>query len=400
MKVIILFSESLHYGLAAASRVMAYAKGLQESGAEVEIVMPYTFVKKNITPFEQDGLFNGVNYKYLSFTNYNPFEKYPKGISHAIAISKTYLSYVLYFIYFLTNKSNYQVLFIYKFSSFMTYLFLKFNANKVKVSELCEIPYHDQFGEKKLRNRRLREKFVFPLFDAFVAISENLRVYITEKTGNKAAIIKVPILYQPAQPFVNKTIPSIPFFIHSGSLSESKDGIVSMLAAFGKAKNELNIPFHFNITGYLENSPDKKNILAVIEKYHIQDSVFFKGFVSKAELLSLQLGASLAIINKADNEMNHYNFPTKLSEYLTNQIAVIASEIGELKNYLINNENVYFYKPNDIDGLVNCIKDAMTNDQKREQIAINGRKLAEESFSHTIQGKRLYSFFENLIKNK
>jgi glycosyltransferase involved in cell wall biosynthesis len=128
--------------------------------------------------------------------------------------------------------------------------------------------------------------------------------------------------------------------------------------------------------------------------------VFFKGFVSKAELLSLQLGASLAIINKADNEMNHYNFPTKLSEYLTNQIAVIASEIGELKNYLTNNENVYFYKPNDIDGLVSCIKDAMTNDQKREQIAINGRKLAEESFSHTIQGKRPYSFFENLIKNK
>lgn len=400
MKVIILFSESLHYGLAAASRVMAYAKGLQESGAKVEIVMPYTFVKKNVTPFEQNGEFNGVNYKYLSFSNYNPFEKYPKGISHAIAFSKTYLSYILYFIYFITNKSNYQVLFIYKFSSFMTYLFLKFNAYKVKVSELCEIPYHDQFGETKIKNRSRREKYVFPLFDAFVAISENLRLYITEKTGNKAAIIKVPILYQPQKPFISKTFPPIPFFIHSGSLSESKDGIVSMLAAFGKAKNELNIPFHFNITGYLENSPDKKNILAVIEKYHIQDSVFFKGFVSKAELLSLQLGASLAIINKADNEMNHYNFPTKLSEYLTNQIAVIASEIGELKNYLSNNENVYFYQPNDMDGLVNCIKDAMTDNQKREQIAINGRKLAEESFSHTIQGKRLHAFFESLITNK
>jgi glycosyltransferase involved in cell wall biosynthesis len=399
MKVIILFSESLHYGLAASNRVLAYAKGLQESGAEVEILMPFAFVKNNIMPFEQRGHFHGVNYKYLCFTNFNPFEKYPKGISHALAISKIYLSYIYLFIYLIKHKKKCDVLFIYYFNNYFTFLFLKLYYNKIKVCDLCEIPYHDHFGIKKIKKRRIREKYVFPLFDAFVVISENLHLYIKEKTRNKASIIKVPILYQPIQPFIAKTNSPLPFFIHSGSLTESKDGIVSMLTAFGKAKNELNIPFYFYITGYLDNSPDKRNILAVIEKYNLHDSVFFNGFVSKAELLSLQLGASLAIINKADNEMNNYNFPTKLSEYLNNQIAVIASEIGELKNYLTNNENVYFYKPNDMEGLVNCIKDAMTDKQKREQIALNGRKLAEENFSHTIQGKRLYLFFEKLIKS-
>jgi glycosyltransferase involved in cell wall biosynthesis len=274
------------------------------------------------------------------------------------------------------------------------------NSGKFRVSELCEIPYHDQLGFKKKINRRIREIVLFPLFDAVIAISKNLDDYASKHIRKNAAVLRVPILYQKSQLKLKKYKPEIPYFVHSGSLSESKDGAISFLEAFGMAVQESKIPFHFYFTGYLNSSPDKKHIIEVIDKYHLSDRVQFKGFLSKSDLLKLQEGASAAIINKANNEMNFYNFPTKLAEYMYNEIAIISSRVGELENFLTEKEDVLFFKPNDIDGLKNAIVLLMENTTVREKLAINGRKTAEQNFSHVIQGKRISDFFYLRLNTK
>jgi glycosyltransferase involved in cell wall biosynthesis len=399
MKVKIVFAESIHYGLAAASRVMAYAKGLSENNCEVEIIMPYTFVKEDVEAFAQSGIFNGVNYSYLEFSSHNPFTKYPKGISHLIAISKTNLGYLKFFSNSIFKRNTYDIIFVYKFSTIFTWLLFLLNSGKLRVSELCEIPYHDQHGNKKKLNRRIREIVLFPLFDAVIAISKNLDDYASKHIRKNAAVLRVPILYQKTQIELRKYKPEIPYFVHSGSLSESKDGALSFLKAFGMAIQETNIPFHFYFTGYLNSSPDKKQIIEVIEQYQLKDKVEFRGFLSKSDLLKLQEGASAAIINKANNEMNFYNFPTKLAEYMFNEIAIISSKVGELGNFLTEKEDVLFFEPNDINGLKDAIVLIMKDEDLRTKLAINGRKTAEQQFAHTIQGKRLYDFFQTRLNN-
>lgn len=398
MKVKIVFAESIHYGLAAASRVMAYAKGLSENNCEVEVIMPYTFVKEDIEPFSQSGSFNGVSYTYLEFSPHNPFNKYPKGISHLIAISKTNLGYLKYFIYSLFNRNDYDIIFVYKFSTLFTWILFVLNIGKLRVSELCEIPYHDQTGNKKLWNRKLREIILFPLFDVVVAISKNLDDYASKLIGKNAAVIRVPILYQKPERELKKYKPEIPYFVHSGSLSESKDGTLSFLKAFGMAVKETGLPFHFYFTGYLNSSPDKKQIIELIETYNLNQRVEFKGFLSKADLMNLQEGACAAIINKANNEMNFYNFPTKLAEYMFNEIAIISSRVGELANFLTEKEDVLFFEPNDIISLKDAIVLVMKDENLRTKLAINGRKTAEQHFAHKIQGKRLHDFFQTRLK--
>ena len=399
MKVKIVFAESIHYGLAAASRVMAYTNGLSENNnCEVEIVMPYTFVKEDIEAFSQCGIFNGVNYTYLEFSSQNPFTKYPKGISHLIAISKTNLGYLKFFSNSIFKRNTYDIIFAYKFSTLFTFLLFLLNTGKLRVSELCEIPYHDQHGNKKKFNRRIREVVLFPLFDAVIAISKNLDDYASKLIGKNAAVLRVPILYQKTQIELKKYKPEIPYFVHSGSLSESKDGVLSFLKAFGMAIQETNIPFHFYFTGYLNSSPDKKQIMEVIEQYQLKEKVEFKGFLSKSDLLKLQEGACAAIINKANNEMNFYNFPTKLAEYMFNEIAIISSRVGELANFLTEKEDVLFFEPNDINGLKDVIVLVMKDENLRTKLAINGRKTAEQHFAHKIQGKRLHDFFQTRLK--
>jgi glycosyltransferase involved in cell wall biosynthesis len=397
MKVKIYFAESIHYGLAAASRVMAYAKGLSENNCEVEIIMPYTFHKEDLEVFSQSGIFNGVNYTYLEFSSNNPFTKYSKGISHFIAISKTNLGYLKFFRNSIFKRNTYDIIFVYKFSTMFTWLLFLLNSGKLRVSELCEIPYHDQHGCKKKLNRRIREIVLFPLFDAVIAISKNLDDYASMHIRKNAAVLRVPILYQKTQIELKKYKPKIPYFVHSGSLSESKDGVLSFLKAFGMAIQETNIPFHFYFTGYLNSSPDKKQIIELIEQYKLKGKVEFKGFLSKSDLLKLQEGACAAIINKVNNEMNFYNFPTKLAEYMFNEITIISSRVGELANFLTEKEDVLFFEPNDIKGLKDTICMLMKDENLRTKLAINGRRKAEQNFDHKIHGKRLYDFFRKKL---
>lgn len=400
MRVKIFFSESLHYGLAAASRVMSYAKGLSENDCEVEIIMPYTFVKDYIYPFSQAGYFNEVRYSYLEFSSKNPFSKYPKGISHLIAYYKTNLGHLKLVLDSIFKRNDYDVIFVYKSSTFFTWVLFLINYNKLRASELCEIPYHDQKRHKKKINRRIREIFLFPLFDVVIAISKNLDYYASQHIRRDAAVLRVPILYQITQLELKKYKPEIPYFVHSGSLSESKDGVLSFLKAFGMAIQETKIPFHFYFTGYLDSSPDRRQILQVIEEYHLKDKVEFKGFLSKVDLLRLQEGACAAIINKDNNEMNFYNFPTKLAEYMFNEIAVISSRVGELSDFLTDKEDVLYFEPNDINGLKEAIVLIMQDQALRTRLAMNGRITAEQNFDHHIQGKRLYNFFSLRLKMK
>ncbi len=400
MRVKIFFTESLHYGLAAASRVMAYAKGLSENDCEVEIIMPYTFVKEDIYPFSQVGYFNEVRYSYLEFSSQNPFVKYPKVISHIIAYSKTNFGYLKLVLDSIFRRNEYDVIFVYKASTFFTWVLFLLNYNKLRASELCEIPYHDQRPIKKKINRRVREIILFPLFDVVIAISKNLDDYASEHIRRNAAVLRVPILYQRTKSEHKKYTPQIPYFVHSGSLSEAKDGVLGFLKAFGMAIQETRIPFHFYFTGYLNLSPDKRQIIEVIEEYQLNDKVEFKGFLSKIDLLKLQEGACAAIINKTNNEMNFYNFPTKLAEYMFNEIAVISSRVGELSNFLTEKEDVLYFEPNDINGLKEAIVLIMQDQALRTRLAMNGKITAEQNFDHHIQGKRLYDFFSFRLKIK
>ena len=346
-----MFEESIHYGLAAASRVMCYAKGLEKNNCEVEIQMPFCYVKNQNKTFCAQGNYEGVNYRYLSFFTYNPFTRFRYPLGQIIAVLFSWLGYWKILAEAYVRKNDIHVMYIYRFSSFYTFLIQLLNSRLLLVSELCEIPYHDKTGIYGKIHRWIRENLVFPRFDAFVVISENLSVYIQEHTSKLIKSIKVPVLAEekldsePLEPA--QTLPESPYILHTGSLSDKKDGITGMLKAFALALPELAQEVKFVMTGYIEYSNDKLKILEVIDKFKIREKVIFTGFVSVKHLSHLQKHASLAIINKPFTEQNLYNFPTKLAEYMLHGIPVVATRYGEITNYLTDNVNVYFVDKGD-----------------------------------------------------
>jgi glycosyltransferase involved in cell wall biosynthesis len=405
MKVIILFEESIHYGLAAASRVICYAKGLAHNNCETEIWMPYAYTKNDKSNISSEGMHNGVTYRYSSFLDFNPFKTFKYPFGQVLAYYYLWTGYCKLLWNLSKRKNKVQIIYIYKSGLFFTILIFLLNNKKVLVSELCEIPY---LGSKSFTNRIsriVRENIIFPLFDAFVVISENLFIYIQNYKSPKALLIKVPVLYDEID---SKNIsgsskfnlPGYPYILHNGTLSDRKDGILGMIEAFSLAINKLDTPIIFVMTGYIEYSPDKKRIFELIEKLNLKDKIIFTGFLTRHEITILQKNASLAILNKPDNEQNSYNFPTKLAEYLGNGIPTIATKIGEIKNYLTDNVDIYFVKNAEPASIAEKIIDAFTNEEKRKLISQNGKKIAINEFNPVYQGKRMCDFFNTLLSKK
>jgi glycosyltransferase involved in cell wall biosynthesis len=396
MKVIILFNESIHFGLAAASRVSYYAKGLEENGTETTIVMPFSFLAKENIYFEQRGIFNDAKYIYLSFLNYHPKKKYPFPLNGIVLYFNRWLGYLKYLSYFINNRSNYDVVYVYRFSTFFTLLIQLFNFKKVVVSELCEIPYQSDVGLKQKINRFIREKTVFKLFDAYVVISETLQEYIKIHKSKKAKLIKIPILTEKFDVDNIYSKSEFPYMVHAGSITEKKDGIVGMIKAFAVAVKSIPFPVKFIITGYLESSPDKIEIKKCIQDNNLAAFINFVGFITKEELQLLQSKSVLAILNKHENEQNNYCFPTKLAEYLSNGIVVIATTVGELKNYLIDGKNAYLIPPGNIELMAQKIIAVFTNEEESLRISKSGKELADLQFNYKIQCKRLNTFFQQI----
>lgn len=218
--------------------------------------------------------------------------------------------------------------------------------------------------------------------DGIIVISASLEDLVHKAFVKSMSVLKVPVLFE--NPSIVKKIADfnngIPYIMHTGSLTQKKDGIIHSLTAFGIAisKSRLNIEYIF--TGNIDVSPDKVEILDVIAKYGIQDKVKFIGYLSNEELIKYQHNAYMTIINKEDNLQNKYCFATKSCEFLNAECLVITTKIGEVCNYLTNQKDCILFTPGNVTELSEIIIDIFNNRPKRDAFAKAGRELALKSF--------------------
>ena len=218
--------------------------------------------------------------------------------------------------------------------------------------------------------------------DGILVISTLLEQLVAEAFNGRMKTLKLPVLFESITEISkNRNFNNgVPYIMHTGSLTQRKDGIIHSLTAFGLAVNEHNLKIEYILTGNLDSSPDKKEILEVIDKYNIQNKVKFVGYLSNNDMIKYQQNAYMTIINKEDNLQNRYCFATKSCEYLNAECLLVTTNIGEICHYLTNEKDCIFFTPGNINDLSKIIIEIVNNRSKRDKIAINGRKLSKEYF--------------------
>jgi glycosyltransferase involved in cell wall biosynthesis len=141
-------------------------------------------------------------------------------------------------------------------------------------------------------------------------------------------------------------------------------------------------------------------IKKIIKENNLEESIVFKGIVSRNELKELLTGCSLAIVNKPENTQNNYNFPTKLTELLMNEIPVIVSKTGEINNYFSDGVNAFMVTPNNIKQIAEKIIYIIKYPKEAQLVATKGKEFALQEFYYMNYADTLYTFFTKILNNE
>lgn len=174
-------------------------------------------------------------------------------------------------------------------------------------------------------------------------------------------------------------------YLSTMSFGYTVDGFIDFLKAFHNRRNDLK---NFNVT--LIGSGEG---LFLIEKFvkenHLKDQVIIKGHV-KDPLEELK-HANVGIIPWKQDIMTSTMLPTKLFEYLSLGLPVIAPDFGEFKRILSHKKNALLFSNSE--ECVNFVKLLAENNNLRRDLSENGKKLYEDFYQTNILNEKFLKFY-------
>lgn len=188
-----------------------------------------------------------------------------------------------------------------------------------------------------------------------------------------------------------------PYIAFVGVMNNAKDGVDVLIEAFFKIANDF--PKH---TLYLVGpwQPDTPGHLKQIEELGLTNRVFWMKTYPRDIIPSIINKADLLVLPRPDSKQAQGGFPTKLGEYLATGNPVCATTVGEIPDYLTDDESVFFARPGSVDSFADAMRRALSRPDFARFVGDNGRKVAEKEFNASIQSKKLVTFFEKLIESK
>lgn len=237
----------------------------------------------------------------------------------------------------------------------------------------------------------LIQDIISPFFSGLIVISSQFeRLY---KPFNRN-ILKVPILCHNISVDVNngRKIERQIFSIgYAGDINQNKDGIISFMKVLSELKNDgYNYVFH--LWGAIGSTTLQKKINTIVNKYHLQNNVFFMGAVQNENIDQILGNYDLLVLPRPKNLQTRFGFATKLGEYMLSGIPVLSSDVSDNHLYIKDKKNGFIVKYNK-ETILAKMKDIMNMD-RQELVAVGreGKKTAESEFHFINHSKRMVSF--------
>ena len=356
-------------GEAWTNRILAYARGFAELGEEVVLYYIITDRKRTqpnisidgvkvVNLWESDG-FIARKFKTVSF------------LKNLLKFGRIVRSGDVLFLY---GEYEYQL----RIAAWV----------KRKTKTFCEITEHPQiFGLSKSaqRSRKRRIKLLKHLDGLFV-ISQSLKNYYIEEglDENKVHVIN---MFVDTNRFIGLQKSTIDKYIaYCGAVSYDKDGVNILIESFAKFCHNHN-DYKLYIIGKSVNPLEMNQLKNLTQKLSIEDKVVFTGVIPPNEMPQLLYDASVLALARPDNIQAQNGFPTKLGEYLATGNPVVVTKVGEIPQFVIDNENGYLAEPNP-DCFAEKLLWVAEHYEEARRVGKKGRELAFSDFSYLSQSSK------------
>ena len=252
---------------------------------------------------------------------------------------------------------------------------------------------HRKLGDAK---QRYFENVYIKKLDGFVLMTKTLLNYFENFPNLNPPLLHLPMTVDLNRFNENLPVPEgfeQPYIAFVGVMNDAKDGVNILIEAFAKIHSEFPAYKLYLIGG---RNYDTTHHQKLIKNYGLQNKVVWKGEFQRNEIPAIIKNACLLTLPRPDSKQAQGGFPTKLGEYLATGNPVCATTVGEIPDYLVDGESVYFAEPGSIKSFADAMKRALTNAEEAKQIGSKGRKVAEKYFNKDIQSKILYHFLKDV----
>ncbi len=176
-----------------------------------------------------------------------------------------------------------------------------------------------------------------------------------------------------------------PFALYIGRIEPEK-GLFTLIKSFE------NTEYNLKIIGFSNSGFDEEM------KVYLKDKKHQIEFLGKKEFDEIQIYISKCSFTIVPSEW-YDNFPNTILESFALKKCVIATNIGSLKELVINNETGLLFKIKDTSDLKNKIDCLFSNKSKCENFGQNAFDMLNKEYSAKEHYRKLLSLFENVIKD-
>lgn len=273
--------------------------------------------------------------------------------------------------------------------------------DKLKCRTLLEInEFHDIYKLEgkithKFQVRQAKESERIYLeaikhIDCFAVMTKTLLNYYKSMVKFEAVLMHLPMTVDMSRFEIDKDKNCKECYIaFAGSFDNRKDGLHILIESF--AKLHLRYPkYKLKIAGFYH--PDVEQQKQLIQKYGIQDKVQYVGVLTREQIPYFLKNASILALARPDSHQAQGGFPTKLGEYLSTQNPVCVTTVGEIGDYLVDNESAFLASPGSVDSFADALNRAMCDEMMAKEVGVKGYMVAKANFNMEVQSDRLYDF--------
>jgi glycosyltransferase involved in cell wall biosynthesis len=274
----------------------------------------------------------------------------------------------------------------------------------LEMSEFLDIHKYNngnllQFWQANRRQRYFEKKAICA-FDGIAWMTQTLIMYSQSFQKPQLKLLHLPMTVDLER--FNQIAPAPiefqkPYIAFVGVMNDAKDGVSNLIRAFNSIKNQF-VEHKVYLVG--ARNYDTPIHLELIKSLGLEDRVFWMKEYSRDVIPSIIGNADLLALPRPDSKQAQGGFPTKLGEYLATGKPVCATTVGELPDYLTDNESVFFAQPGSVESFAEAMRRALYDPENAKRVGLNGKQVAQEEFNKDIQAKKLYQFLLELQANK
>jgi glycosyltransferase involved in cell wall biosynthesis len=219
------------------------------------------------------------------------------------------------------------------------------------VHECCE--WWPGTSRESIFNYWMYNHVIFKLSAGALPISKLIEEKITDLMGENYPQLRLPILVDSKEVIAEKyTESSIinsdkKYLFWCGDIDGYKRDPKFLIEVMGKLNRQNYQNVYLVLAGPCSDISQKELEADVSKEGIAADRVIITGYISETELFRIATHACIGLLPLWDDERSQTRFPTKLSLYAAAELPVITCNIGEITQYLSDNQNVIFAQPKD-----------------------------------------------------